>query len=252
MQIRKRIAKRGKFSANLLGHRISNRDASFRENARHDAAEEPLPDERRQPIDRPDRFRISVREPMHFRLVNLDLIFASGVRDRRDAPAHEHALSARKITTHVCGQVEPHEPNPPALRVEPSAGEPSPARAAHRPLDDLAEVAFDDRHHSRPQIVGRGAFAPILVSSREMEDQIVCGDDAARFQSHRTLRADSRELVNPTRDLKRFRAALFFAHRLRREAHASRDGNPAARALRTDEFSRPRFPEPPRSHPPSS
>src|SRR5579863_7218053 len=98
---------------------------------------------------------------MHFRLVNLDLIFAFGVSSRRDPSPDQHPFSAGKIAAHVRGQVEPHEPNPPTAYVEPPARELPPTRATHRPLYDLAEVALDDCIDSGPQIFDWRAFAPI-------------------------------------------------------------------------------------------
>src|SRR5579859_3111868 len=96
MQIRERVANRGKFAANLLWHRATNRRARFSENSYHDAGEKQLPYDRGQSIYRPDRFRISIREAMHFRLMNLDLIFASNVRGRRNTSPDQHAFSTGK------------------------------------------------------------------------------------------------------------------------------------------------------------
>src|SRR3981081_1652895 len=104
---------------------------------------------------------------MHFRLQQLELIFASVISGRRDASAYEHALSTWKIAAHICRQVEPNNPNSVAARVQPSAGESAHSRAAHRPLDNLAEVALENRHDAGSQIFVRSALAPVLVSSRE-------------------------------------------------------------------------------------
>src|SRR5260370_13743970 len=219
MQIRERFSNRWKFSSDRLRHRAANGSARIGEHACHDAREETLPNDRRQPIDWANRFWISIRERMHFRLENLD--FATVVGGCRDTSADEHSFSAGKITAHVWGQVEPHQPDSPAIRIEPSAREAAATRAAHWPLDNLAEVALDDRHDSCAQAFCGSAFAPILIPSGEMENQVACRNDPARFHSRRALLTNSGTPGDRTRDLKRSCAAALFAHLLRSDAVAS-------------------------------
>src|ERR1019366_10147368 len=98
--------------------------------ARHQAREQPLPHYRRDTVNGADRFRLTIRQRMQLRLHYLD----SAVESLRHSPADQDPLAARKITAHVSGQVEPHDPDLPTAHIEPSRREPPPPRTAHRPL----------------------------------------------------------------------------------------------------------------------
>src|SRR5208282_5123924 len=125
-------------------------------------------DYRRDTVKRADRFRLAIRQRMQLRLYYLD----SAVEPRRHSPANQDALAARKIAAHVSGQVEPHDPDLHSAHGEPSRREPAPPRAAHRPLGDLAEVAFDDDHVPGAQIFSRRALAPVLITRRQMKNEV--------------------------------------------------------------------------------
>ena len=168
------------------GDRRANRVSGLMQRALHQAREQTLAHYRWETINRPNPFRLALREGMHLRLHNLD----SAVSSRRDSAAHQHALAARQIAAHVGRQVEPHDANLSALHVEPSRREPPPSRTAHRPLGYLAKVAFDDDHLANAQLVGRRSLPPILVAHWKMKNKIGSGNDAAGFQSCRPLRPD--------------------------------------------------------------
>ena len=199
MNVAERVANRRNFAAHFVGNRSADRAARLAERTRHQAREQPLPHYRRDTVNGADRFRLTIRQRMQLRLHYLD----SAVRPRRDSPADQHALAARKIAAHVSGQVEPHDPDLPAAHLEPSRREPAPPRAAHRPLGNLAEVAFDDDHVPGAQIFSRRALAPVLVARRQMKYKVARCCDSARFQSRRALGTDSRHRGNRALDSKR-------------------------------------------------
>ena len=80
-------------------------------------------------------------------------------RQRRPRPAPvQNPFAARKISAHVGGQVEPHDPNLATVNVEPSRRKPPPSRTAHRSLGNLPEVSFDNDNVPSAHIFRRRAL----------------------------------------------------------------------------------------------
>ena len=135
---------------------------------------------------------------MQLRLHDLD----SAVESLRYSPADQHALAARKIAAHVSGRLN----HTTRICRPPTLSHPDASRR-HReprigPLGNLAEVAFDDDHVPGAQIFRRRALAPVLVTRRQMKDEVARGGDPARFQSRRALRTDPRHRGNRAIDSK--------------------------------------------------